>query len=67
MKNWLLIAITLGFYWPFARIAMARLRLQAVTVRTRLAPDDLVSTLRERADDAAGDAAGDLFGIDIGL
>jgi uncharacterized membrane protein YjgN (DUF898 family) len=67
LKNWLLIAITLGFYWPFARIAMARLRLQAVTVRTRLAPDDLVSTLRERADDAAGDAAGDLFGIDIGL
>jgi hypothetical protein len=32
-----------------------------------VATDDLVGTLRERADDAAGDAAGDLFGIDIGL
>jgi uncharacterized membrane protein YjgN (DUF898 family) len=67
LKNWLLMAITLGFYWPFARVAMARLRLEAVTVHTRIPPDELVSKLRERADDAAGDAAGDLFGIDFGL
>lgn len=67
LKNLLLTLVTLGLYWPFAKIAMARMRLQAVTVVTRLAPDDLLGTLRERADDAAGDAAGDLFGIDIGL
>jgi uncharacterized membrane protein YjgN (DUF898 family) len=67
VKNWLLILVTLGFYWPFAAIAMARLRLDAVTVSTRVDPDTLESRLRERADDAAGDAAGDLFGIDIGL
>ena len=41
--------------------------LQAVTVHTRLAPDEWLGTLRQRADDATGDAAGDLFGIDIGL
>lgn len=67
LKNWLLILVTLGLYYPFATIAMARLRLQAVTVHTRLDPDALESRVRERADDAAGDAAGDLFGIDIGL
>ena len=67
LKNWLLILVTLGLYWPFAAIAMARMRLEAVSVQTLLAPDDLVSQVRPRADDATGDAAGDLFGIDIGL
>ena len=67
LKNWLLMLVTLGLYWPFAKIAMTRMRLQAVTVHTRLAPDEWVGTLRQRADDATGDAAADLFGIDIGL
>jgi uncharacterized membrane protein YjgN (DUF898 family) len=67
LKNLLLTMLTLGLYWPFAKVAMARMRLEAVTVVTRLSPDELVGSLRERADDAAGDAAGDLFGIDIGL
>ena len=67
LKNWLLMLVTLGLYWPFAKIAVARMRLQAVTVHTRLAPDEWLGTLRQRADDATGDAAGDLFGIDIGL
>ena len=67
LKNWLLMLVTLGLYWPFAKIAMARMRLQAVTAYTRLVPDEWVGTLRQRADDATGDAAGDLFGIDIGL
>jgi len=67
IRNWLLILVTLGLYWPFAAIAMARLRLEAVNVSTRLAPDEFESRVREHADDAAGDAAGDLFGIDIGL
>ncbi|CAN5507798.1 DUF898 family protein [soil metagenome] len=67
LKNWLLILVTLGFYWPFAAIAMARMRLQAVSVQTAISPDELVSQARPQADDATGDAAGDLFGIDIGL
>jgi uncharacterized membrane protein YjgN (DUF898 family) len=67
VKNWLLILITLGLYFPFATIAMARLRLQAVTVHTRFDPDEFASRASERVDDATGDAAGDLFGIDIGL
>lgn len=67
LKNLLLIFLTLGLYWPFAKVAMARLRLESVTVVTRLAPDELMSTWGERADDAAGAAAGDLFGIDAGL
>ena len=67
VKNWFLIVITIGLYFPFASIAMARLRLQAITVHLRIDPDEFASRSAERLDDAAGDAAGDLFGIDIGL
>ncbi len=67
LKNWLLIVLTLGLYWPFAAVAMARMRLQAVTVKTRVSPDTLVSQVRAAEGDAAGDAGGDLFGLDIGF
>ena len=67
LKNWLLVILTCGLYWPFAAVAMARLRLQAVTVKTRENPDTLVSQVRPAEGDAAGDAGGDLFGLDIGL
>lgn len=67
LKNWLLILLTLGLYWPFASVALARLRLEAVSVKTRISPEALVSQIRSIEGDAAGDAAGDLFGLDIGL
>ena len=67
LKNWSLVLVTLGLYWPFAAIATTRMRLQAMTVHTRNPPDELVNRERPRADDASGDAAGDLFGIDVGL
>jgi uncharacterized membrane protein YjgN (DUF898 family) len=67
IKNWLLMIVTLGFYWPFARVALARLQLEAISVETRVHPDTLVSEMAQAEGDAAGDAAGDLFGLDIGL
>ena len=66
VKNWALVLATLGLYWPFAAVAMARMRLSAVSVQMHVPVDALVART-ERSDDAAGDAAGDLFGIDIGL
>ncbi len=65
--NGMLMLLTLGFYWPFAQIATARVRLSAISVVTTGDPDQIVSHLQEHAFDASGDAAGDLFGIDIGL
>jgi uncharacterized membrane protein YjgN (DUF898 family) len=67
IKNWFLVVLTFGFYWPFAAVAMARMRLEAVTVKTRNHPDTLVSQMRSAEGEAAGDAAGDLFGLDIGF
>jgi uncharacterized membrane protein YjgN (DUF898 family) len=67
IKNWLLIGLTLGLYWPFAAVAMARLKLHAMTVLTRVDPQTLIGRARTHEGEAAGDAAGDLFGVDIGL
>jgi uncharacterized membrane protein YjgN (DUF898 family) len=67
LKNWALVVLTLGLYWPFAAVAVARLRLEAVTIKTRLHPDSLFSSMSAMEGDAAGDAAGDLLGLDIGL
>lgn len=66
-KNWLLVALTLGLYLPFARVARARLLIESVAVTTRHPPAALTAALRGMGGDAAGDAAGDLLGIDIGL
>jgi uncharacterized membrane protein YjgN (DUF898 family) len=67
IKNWLLMLLTLGLYWPFAAVATARLRLQAVRVETKRDPQELINRMRVLEGDAAGDAAGDFLGIDIGL
>ena len=67
MKNWLLIIATLGLYWPFAAIATAKMKLEAVEVIAHRDLDALVRDERAMSKDAAGDAAGDVFGIDIGM
>jgi uncharacterized membrane protein YjgN (DUF898 family) len=67
VKNWLLIVFTLGLYFPFAQVATARLRLEAMTVTSALPLDELTALLDSGRESAAGDAAGDLLGFDIGL
>jgi uncharacterized membrane protein YjgN (DUF898 family) len=68
IKNWLLTACTLGLYWPFAAVALARLKLQSVTVYSRHPVDNLAGRAGPRGDnDAAGDAVGDVFGLDVGF
>lgn len=65
--NWCLVVLTLGFYWPFAAVAMARLRLQAVSAIARTDLDAMVARSGSGTQDASGDAAADLFGVDLGL
>jgi uncharacterized membrane protein YjgN (DUF898 family) len=67
IKNGLLIAVTLGLYWPFAKVAMARLRLEAVHIRSATDMQALLAGEQERPEEAAGEAAGDFFGMDVGL
>jgi len=67
IKNLLLVAVTLGLYWPFAAVAVARLRLEAMGIAARVDPETLAAQARASQGDAAGEAAGDLFGFDIGF
>lgn len=65
--NWLLIALTLGLYWPFAQVRMARARLEAMALQVKGDVDTWMARAEARQDGVLGDAAGDLFGIDVGL
>ncbi|HEV6964005.1 YjgN family protein [Roseateles sp.] len=67
LKNWLLTAFTLGLYRPFAAVATARLRLEAVRIDSSEDPADWVAAASAGHADATGDIAGDFFGIDMGL
>lgn len=68
LKNWLLTAITLSLYRPFAVVATTRLRLAAVAITIDSALDNWTAQPPgDNAPNAAGDAAGDFFGIDMGL
>jgi uncharacterized membrane protein YjgN (DUF898 family) len=67
LKNWCLTLLTLGLYRPFAVVALARLRLQAVTLSSDSTVDDWTGDIHAANRDATGDAAGDFFGIDMGL
>lgn len=66
-KNWLLTLLTVGLYHPYAKVASARLRLEAVTLLATLNVDELMAAQDANAATATGDAAGDLFGLDFGL
>lgn len=66
-RNWLLIVLTLGLYWPFAKVHTARLRLQACAVEVQGDVGAWVAQAAARGSGLLGDAAGDFFGLDVGL
>ncbi len=69
VKNLGLTILTLGLYWPFAAVAMARTQLEAIVLHARHDLNGIVGQLRSGRGrpDAAGDAAADLMGMDVGL
>lgn len=67
LKNLVLVVLTLGLYWPFAAVASARMRLQAVGIELDGDITQWQAGQTSGQNDATGDAAGDFFGIDMGL
>lgn len=67
VKNLLLMVLTVGLYWPFAVVATARLKLQAMQLDVEGDVDQWQAGAAGGTQDATGDAAGDFFGIDLGL
>ncbi len=66
-KNYLLILLTMGFYWPFAVVATKRMQIEAMALKARVDLDTLTDAARARENDAAGDMAADIFGLDVGM
>jgi uncharacterized membrane protein YjgN (DUF898 family) len=67
LKNAVLTVLTLGLYYPFAKVELVRIRVESMMLISRASLDDLVNFRQGRPGDAAGDAAGDLLGVDFGL
>ena len=65
--NWLLIVLTLGLYWPWAQVRLARLRLQAVSVDIDGDVNAWLARTQAVRGGVVGDAAGDFFGLDMAL
>lgn len=61
----LLVVLTLGFYWPFAVVAIARYRVESLSVRTT-GEWPLVSAPNAGSGNAVGDATLDFFDLDLG-
>ena len=67
LRNFALLLVTAGLYWPFASIAWARYRIGCMSVVSVESPEAAVATLDPGpARQAAGEGAADMFGIDIG-
>lgn len=66
-KNYLLIVLTLGLYWPFAVVSTRRAQIEAVELHTRIDLDEITHVAAREDAGAAGDMAADLFGMDIGM
>ena len=67
VKNWLLMVLTLGLYWPYAKVAMTRLRLESVQLASTADPAQWTAASSLAQGSAMGDASGDFFGFDVGL
>jgi uncharacterized membrane protein YjgN (DUF898 family) len=63
----LLTLATLGLYWPFAAVALARYRIEAFVVDSDVPIDSIAESTQAAPASAAGEGAADLFGLDVGL
>lgn len=66
VANWLLVLLTLGFYWPFAQVRLAQYRASHLSV---INPEALARSIatQQAAPPALGDEAIDAFDFDIAL
>ena len=66
LVNWLLVMFSMGLYWPWAVVNTRRMRLAAITVVSRVEPEELAMAVRPKPGDAVADMGEDLFGLDFG-
>lgn len=65
-SNAIRILLTLGLYWPYARVRTARLRLESISVQIEGDADQWQSRLRATGQGVLGEDSVDFLGIDVG-
>jgi uncharacterized membrane protein YjgN (DUF898 family) len=66
ISNIILIFVTLGLAFPWAKVRMARLMLENTLVDTYVGFDNYISQKQEEVS-ALGDQIGDAFDVDVGV
>jgi len=66
LKNWSLVALTLGLYRPFALISAQRMRLEAIRIELADEPAQWTRTPGMGRTGTQGEMSGDFFGLDLG-
>lgn len=62
-----LVLLTAGLYWPFAAVAIARYRIESITMQSdRPLGEVAIQPSALGAQNASGDASADFFGLDLG-
>ncbi|HET9551711.1 MAG TPA: YjgN family protein [Anaeromyxobacteraceae bacterium] len=67
LVNGLLTLLTLGLYWPWAAVAIARYRLESTTVEAGAPLETIAAGSLAPERSTTGEGAVDFFGWDIGL
>lgn len=66
-KNYLLIILTLGLYYPFAKIASTKLQVESLNFESTINFDELISNSTTDQQGNFGEAMSDLFDFDFGF
>lgn len=66
-KNWILILLTLGLYYPFAKVASTKMQLESLSIHTTIDFDQLVNDVSIDNENNLGQAMTDLFDFDFGF
>lgn len=64
--NWLLLVLTLGLFWPWAKVRLARYRAEHMALVAGAALDDFVAGEARNAA-AVGDEVAEMFDVDVGI
>ena len=67
LQNIGLTLLTLGLYWPYAAVALARYRVECMRVVSDAPLSAIAAGVEAAPATALGDAAADSFGLDIGI
>ncbi len=66
VSNWVLLVLTIGLFHPWAKVRMAKYRLENMSVTWGGNPDELMGSSQQDSS-AMGEEVADFLGFDLSL